>query len=809
MVFPDRSELQNEADVEQKFVLPLLTQPEDIGLGYSAADFKPKHDLRKFKIEKGKKHEKLYVPDYLVLIAGLPMIAIEAKSPQEDVYQALREARLYAHELNASYPHGINPCSRVIATNGHTTITAPVDTDTPDIMLEIEQCNPSVSEFDALQNVLRRSIVQVLADGIRTQLCTEQHYRAVDLVGGRSTLEENIENNSFGAEIAINFRHVFAPTERSDRKHIVRNAYVGSKRKRHYVDEIDRIIHTAITSSVPRAKQIRDTENPTEFLSTLRKGRSLENEVLLLVGATGSGKSTFVDYCREVQLPKDILNGTEWVHLDLNVGSAVRDYLERYLLETTTKCLRDNHPNTDFDEIASTVFAPEIRTVTKLLSNLDSASEAYQTRIADELIKLRSDALSHCKAMSRYLCGDKGKLLIVVFDNSDKGNRADQLRAFEAARWLQEQVRCLIVLPIRDTTYDTYKGCAPLDTMIKDLIFRIEPPSFTSILRKRLRLVTEELTASSKAKVLEFKFENKIPFQYPKSDLGYYLASLFRSLYEHDRMIRSLILGLAGKDVRKAMEIFLDFCRSGHVGTAQIQKIKMQQGRRALPYHVVSRVMLRGDRRFYDGERSHIKNLFQSDTNDPFPDPFVRVDILDWLRSKHRVQGPNGFRGYHQCQDLLAELVVRGHDKKRCVTELDYLISNGCVIIEHQEPKMESESDLVTVSPSGLQHLNLMRDVAYLAACAEEAWISDRSLVERISKRIGASSPREHFSIPTTISNATEFLDYLERTQTQHIDGAAAVERNYRGVDLDSEEVRRRAGDILASFLKREGCDSP
>ena len=75
------------------------------GLGYASVDFRTKLDIRRLKIDKGKA-EKLYHPDYAIVIAGVPIFIVEAKRPDEDPVEALREARLYAQELNASFPCG-------------------------------------------------------------------------------------------------------------------------------------------------------------------------------------------------------------------------------------------------------------------------------------------------------------------------------------------------------------------------------------------------------------------------------------------------------------------------------------------------------------------------------------------------------------------------------------------------------------------------------------------------------------------------------------------------------------------------------
>ena len=52
---------------------------------------------------------------------------------------------------------------------------------------------------------------------------------------------------------------------------------------------------------------------------------------------------------------------------------------------------------------------------------------------------------------------------------------------FQAAQWLQNTFKCLVILPLRDETYDNHRNEPPLDTALKDLVFRIEPPLFQHV----------------------------------------------------------------------------------------------------------------------------------------------------------------------------------------------------------------------------------------------------------------------------------------------------------------------------------------
>jgi len=119
-MFPEASELgdlKTESDVEHKVVWPLLTYAYPSGLGLAAPDVVTKLNIKRLEVGKGASR-KLFYPDYIVVIAGLPVLVIEAKAPSEDVQQGLHEARLYGNELNSLFPQSINPCFRVLACNG-------------------------------------------------------------------------------------------------------------------------------------------------------------------------------------------------------------------------------------------------------------------------------------------------------------------------------------------------------------------------------------------------------------------------------------------------------------------------------------------------------------------------------------------------------------------------------------------------------------------------------------------------------------------------------------------------------------------
>jgi hypothetical protein len=233
--------LQNESDVEQKFLYPLLVEAHPLGLALPPSVIRTKANIRRFPIGKGS-DQKLYFPDYVIVSTGFPLLVVEAKHPNESIEEGYRQARLYAHELNALYPSGMNPASFVVASNGVEFWFGPVDQMDPTekaICASLGPYSPSLAKF---VDLLAWPKLQHLASRLAQSLRPQQLFKARRLLGGTGFQNEEIGHNTFGATLATSISPVFNPATSQDRAYIARNGYIPSRRRERYVDPIDRVI---------------------------------------------------------------------------------------------------------------------------------------------------------------------------------------------------------------------------------------------------------------------------------------------------------------------------------------------------------------------------------------------------------------------------------------------------------------------------------------------------------------------------------------------------------------------------------------
>jgi hypothetical protein len=771
---PDLGALQNESDVEQKLIYPLLVADEPFGFGIAPNEILTKRNIKRLPIGKGN-DRKSYFPDYLILIGGIPLVVIEAKEPKEDLDEAFREARLYAAEVNAIYRSGINPLTKVVATNGVRLLAGAWDHETPQIAMTHAEFSPSSEKMAELHDLIGRANLQRDFARVSASIKPLRLWKPRRMIGGLAIQQEEIGHNTFGATLSAEFAHIFNPSTLDDRVRIAREGYIPSRRRERYVDPIDKVIRASRPPSETASRPFDDTSKPRELFLAFKEPKQLEHQVLLIVGGVGVGKTTFIDHLQYAALPKDLIDTTLWIRVNMNTAPASANEIYNWLRTQIIQGCRASYPGIDFDELETikAVFGVEVHKFEKGIGSLyRDDQKQYNEKLAERLNGLSNDLHQQAVAYTRYCSTQRGKLLVIVVDNCDKRTLTQQLLMFEAAQWTQKEFRALVILPLREETYDNHRDKPPLDTALKDLVFRIEPPLFHQVLVSRVQIALNELKKTGD-KTFRYELPNGFHVEYPQSDKAFYLTSIVRAIFEHDRQIRRIILGLSGRNIRRALEMFLEFCTSGHITEDFIFRIRQAQGQYLLPLHLVERVLLRMNRRFYDSDRSYVKNLMAIDNKDPHPNHFSRLMILRWLFGKFSQQGGPGMKGYFPIKRLIDELGIYGLEPSIIRRDVEYLAKAQGIVTEDFRDEQLTDDDLIRLAPAGFVHLDLMTSVTYLAAVAEDTWFYDEAPARRIAERI--KNLQNHYNADIAIANARDALTFFEEERAKAIESTNAI----------------------------------
>ncbi|PBQ34690.1 RNA-binding protein [Sphingobacteriaceae bacterium] len=761
----DSKQLVTESDVEMKVILPLVTNPEPLGLGFNNTQIQTKQSLRKLLIGKGDKAQ-LYYPDFVLNIRGVPVVVIEAKKPKEDLQEAFRQASLYAGEINRLFPSKQNPCELVLACDGIRLLAGTWDSDKPEFEIEVKNWIATEIHFSSFISCFTQSKLNKFASDFRKSIRTDVAFKnPLNLLGGKHIQNQNTRN-TFGESISIQYRHLFNPNEETERRDIVKNAYVHVSKHESHVQPIDKLIRKKVKPLNETSVEIEDQVKPREILKKLENAQNYNNQVLLLIGSVGSGKSTFLTYLREVALDASITARTFWVNLNLNDAPVTASEIYRWIKQNLIKQIK-SAIKADYDslEFIEQLYEQEIASVKKgALKLLDPESEKYKSLLVERILEFQADIDLTLNCFIRKVVHDAGKELIIVLDNCDKRNLEEQLLMFEVANWIKDNIKAIVFLPIRDTTFDHYRNEKPLDTVIKDLIFRINPPSLEKVIYSRIKYANR-LAEKSPEKF--YTLSNGFKVSYPSSDELHYLKSILTSLFQSN-FFKRLISGLAGRDIRRGIEIFLDFCKSGHITDKEILKMKQTKGEFRIPNHIISRVFLRGNLVYYSDANSRVKNLFHSDPSDDLPDPFVRLAILKLLNDLKNSKGSGGILGFHKTSFILQTLSSHGHADYRIEEELLFLIRNTLILSESQDTTKVNLDDLVSISTSGIIHLDLLKNIDYLSSCSENVWYKTVSVAEEIGNNMAGVGHFSHLAIQNSLRHSELLIKYLDTYFQDH-----------------------------------------
>lgn len=759
-LYCDFEDLTNESDVEQKFIYKFLTSVKPIGLGYNDSDIKTKSTLQAYCINKGKQ-QKYFVPDYLVVLNGLSPLVVEAKKPEEDLNEAYAEARLYANEINAKFPHNTNLCNKIICSNGNETWVGYSDNKDPIIKLKFLDFASENKQFNDFLNFCSKEKIKHETDQYYIKIRGKAQYKSPISELGKVQNEE-LEENSYGRNLVFDYHHIFDPDTEEDRKLIVENAYIKSPKREQHIEPIYKELKKLSSPSFINSILI-GTDNSVEIVQKLNETISnkerITNSLMLLIGNAGCGKSTFIRYFKEVILSKQYPDTScffDWVFLNMNDApineTEIYDWLKSNVIKNIKKC----HSDINFDDF-STIEKIFKKTITNFENGIGSLLKDNTSKYNEEKYNILKTQLEdkniYLENLIKYVADYHKKRPIIVLDNSDKRTETEQLLMFQVAQWLRSTFKCIVFLPLRDVTYDKYKKQPPIDTVVKDLIFRIDPADLLKVLQARF----EYICRLSDTQNDEYIFENGIRVPIKKGEQIIYFKAIL-NMIRNNRWAKTIFYNLSNGNIREAIQLFEDFCKSGHILAEDIFAIKALDGNYNFPSFKLLNALIRKNRKYFNEEFSNFTNLFYSDNNDDLPDPFIRIDILLWLKDKRKDIGPAGVKGFHRISNLINDLQTMGHVSEIAYREIKALTARGLILSESNNINYNT---LIRISSSGVLHLNLLSNISYLAACSENILYKNNEVMTEIAKRLTNNNYLDKLSLYQNVNAMYNYLvDY-------------------------------------------------
>lgn len=765
-------DLKTEADVELKVISPLLTGANYLEIPLSS--IKGKEYLRPAPLDKAASKSGGYYPDYSVWENAVPVLIVEAKAPDVRAEVGYREASLYARHLNQRYRSGLNPCHFILSCNGDRLLVGNWDSK-PELNLAVADLQIGSEELERLREFCGHGLLLSHAARCLVALRQIRSYKPFNSAGGQALINSKKPFNTFAVELAPILRRYFASTSQNADREIYEKGYVGSDDVTTY----DRILEALLKDRIStRRGSLTQDLNPsrsseprlTSAIDEFKSSTGGEGQLQLITGGVGTGKSLFTRRYKELLQSKEQAQWTHWALIDFNSAPASLDSAEDWLCQQFVESFGLENP--DFDPYAgenlARIFSQDIQRRMGIYDELKKISDddAQRMRIQD-LQSWQDDPKRLAFGICRHFAGDRREVVVVVMDNVDRLNLQNQLAAFQLSLWFLAQSKAFVILQMRDETYERFKDTPPLDTFRSGVVFHITPPRFLDVVKRRIELSLDHLTQNTD-KTLEYVLNSGARIIYPNTILGEFLHGIYLEMFERKHNISRILQAIAGRDVRRALQMFVSILNSGHLSAEAITSSAKGARGIAIPEYTVLKILMRTEYRFFSEGSGFISNVFHFEDEWEQPNNFLISDILFWLSDNRKRRGDIGLEGYFSVDHLADVLQLRGYVRADVVAACSWLTRKQLVEADHMNLSQVESGDCVKVTASGFIHIRILCErLEYLYGVLGVTPIFERTVADRLGDYLDRENKHDRVGGYQMVQCVEEFLKYLKNQHSK------------------------------------------
>ena len=515
---------------------------------------------------------------------------------------------------------------------------------------------------------------------------------------------------------------------------------------------------TRISEELREKVKSLSTAESHELTEAIKRVREMKkNELVLLVGSKGAGKSTFIERFFADVLPTAVRDDCVIIRIDLTKSGGISDihkWLDEHFLEAAEKAAYPTGSPT-YEEIQGMFFGEYQRWMQGHAKHLYESNKTQFKidfgRYVESLRQTRPhDYIKHL--LDRVVQGH-GKIPCLIFDNADHFNVPFQEAVFNYAHSLYAEAVCLVILPITDTTSWQLSKEGPIQSFYTDSFFLPTPPT-ELVLRRRIEFIekkiTEEQAESGKkpatgrgyffARGMRLEIENIHGF-----------AACLQTVFLNTGQVAEWIGRLANHDIRRCLQFTREIVGSPHIRVADL--VAAHIAKTSLPVNVddIKLAMIRGKYDiYYPTTQSFIHNAYNLvpvyETT-----PLLAVRLLQFLEGAYHGNADNDAR-YVLTTEIVEYFQAMNIDPRTTLACLDAMLDRGLCLSYDPTSKTIAKTIKLEVSPSGQQHLTwAVQDWIYIESMAEITPLHDGEAAKHIRASLGSGEAHLRRSAVSTL----------------------------------------------------------
>lgn len=584
-----------------------------------------------------------------------------------------------------------------------------------------------------------------------------------------------VNSNKYAGPLSALARKYFGPIPASDSE-FMNNCYVSNKGHHDNLQKnIHGFLHDSLTPFLKNQgfREFTDDKAGGAFgieISKIIKQENLDN-VMILFGGRGSGKSTFLKRFLFHVKPQDILLYSEIALIDLIDSSQDPTSLSIELWERIRKGIDKKNVAAGSREDILKLFAAEFEIYSKqILIGLDESSEEYQKLVRLFLVEKMDDTKLFCEKISlTYKIRNRG--LIIFLDNMDQLIPELQDVCYLTAVEIAKKLSCLVIISMREERYFRAKVNGVLDAYHTPG-YHLSAPVIPEVIIKRINYVVEKLKFTA-----DVDIKYGIHYDNDLFTIIKFLNICTYQLKKKDSHLSNFLRFATHGDVRQALEFFKGFITSGYTNITEIS----QHPYWTFQIHQVIKPMMIPDRIFYDEKLSKIPNLFRL-RNDNNSSHFTGIRILHEL-VQYGISNPTGF--------IDSKLFVQGFEEKYylkedCEKHLGTFMRNGLVEASNRIELFDDKVDQIKVTAYGQYVYNTLAfNFAYIDLVCLDCGVFSEELSNYLSKSANEESKLKQSNsildrMDIRMERADKYITYLQEQE----------EEEFLQFNLDANEIR-------------------
>jgi hypothetical protein len=504
------------------------------------------------------------------------------------------------------------------------------------------------------------------------------------------------------------------------------------------------VLRTRFSTALGAALQVgledaRTKEGLNPHLVEEVASTSAGREPLVLLGSLGVGKTMFLRRLLRIDA-KDLAEQAVVLYVDLGRSAVLEDLKSYVALSLKDQLINRYGVDIGADDFMHGTYHKEVRAfaggVNAPLKDLDPSE--FKKREIDLLVELASHPETHLGRSLQHLVKLRKEQVIIVLDNIDQRDRADQEQTFLVAQTMAQNWPCTVFVTLRPETFNASRIRGTLSGY-QPRAFVIDPPRVERMITQRFRYGERH-----------YKHEDRLPqwmgWTAQSDDLRVYFDALSKS-FARNESLREGIVNLSGGNARRALDLMTDFLQSPHSQADEIIKRHKQRGRDYIvPWHTFLRAILLCDGLYYDPKRSSIPNLFDISTSDE-REHFVLPCLLGLLR--RATERPDS-EGYSPIEDVFAAFQDAGFETE----QVDFALSRARDgnLVDQLPPEGEIRSVRLTTA-GAYAHQYLASEFEYVDAIVVDTPVGNPTVRGQLT------SVR---AIRLRLERAEVFLGYLD-----------------------------------------------